>query len=78
MALAMLLITSLLSYTLYRMYVNYKRSTQEIEDIREQRERRRQYYLEQRERARAMMREFDLTDEEIEERLDREFGPDSR
>lgn len=66
-SLLMLLLTSLISYALFKNLRNRKLRTL---DPHEERERRRQYYYEQRQRAREYAREFDLTDEEIERRLD--------
>ncbi|WP_206813008.1 hypothetical protein [Paradesulfitobacterium ferrireducens] len=68
-SLMMLILTSILSYSLYRAWRNFTRRNSGRLDDREQ---RRAFYIEQRERARQMMREWDLTDEEIERRLDRE------
>ena len=65
----MLLLTSLLSYVIFRSLRNLGRRTQDPEL---EKEKRRQYYYEQRRRAREYAREFDLTDEEIERRLDEE------
>jgi len=67
--LVMLLVTSLLSYALYRAFQKAIRQT--LNPDRE-RERRRAYYLEMREQARRL-KEYDLSDEEIEHRLDDEF-----
>lgn len=67
----MLLFTSLLSYVIYKSIRNYKRRNQ---DPAKERERRKRYYYEQRQKAREYAREFDLSDEEIEQRLDEEFG----
>lgn len=66
----MLLLTSLVSYALYRSWRASRRFGQ---NPVQEREKRRQYYYEQRERSRAYAREFDLTDEEIEKRLNEEF-----
>ena len=66
----MLLVTSLLSYTLYKSFKTAKKGHRSSE---EERAMRRAYYLEQRERVQKLRREFDLTDEEIEKRLDEEF-----
>lgn len=66
----MLLLTSLISFVIYRNLRNIKRKHQ---DPFLEREKRKQYYYEQRERAREYAREFDLTDEDIERRLDEEF-----
>ncbi|NMA68736.1 MAG: hypothetical protein GX958_04885 [Desulfitobacterium sp.] len=67
----MLILTSLLSYTIFKNIRNYKRRNLDPE---EERERRRQFYYQERERAREYARQYDLTDEEIEEKLDEEFG----
>jgi hypothetical protein len=70
-SLLMLLATSLISYSLYKWFQSRKR-----DDPREEertREALRRYYYEQRERARQMMREFDLTDEEIERKVEEEL-----
>lgn len=71
-SLLMLVVTSLLSYAVYRVFRQVRSYGQKNSEA--ERERRRAYYLEQRERARLMMTEFDLTDEQIERRLDQEFG----
>ncbi|MGE4272909.1 MAG: hypothetical protein AB7E31_08575 [Desulfitobacterium sp.] len=71
----MLLLTSLLSYVLFKNFRKYKRQNL---DPHEERERRRHYYYEQRQRAQEYAREFDLTDDEIERRLDEEFDEDNR
>ncbi|AET69923.1 hypothetical protein Desor_4515 [Desulfosporosinus orientis DSM 765] len=67
----MLLLTSLLSYVIFRSLRNGRREKQDPLLLREQ---RKQYYYAQRQRAREYAREFDLTDEEIEHRLDEEFN----
>ena len=69
-SLLMLVVTSLLSYAIYRAW---RQARVQEADLQSERERRRAFYLAQRERAREMMREYDLTDEEIERRLDEEF-----
>ncbi|SHN83908.1 hypothetical protein [Desulfitobacterium chlororespirans] len=69
-SLLMLLLTSLLSYVIFK---NLRRRRHTNLDPYEERERRRQYYYEQRQRARDYAREFDLSDEEIERRLDEEL-----
>lgn len=66
----MLLLTSLISYALFK---NFRKQKRQNLDPYEERERRRNYYYEQRRRAKEYTREFDLTDEEIERRLDEEF-----
>lgn len=66
----MLLLTSLVSYVIFRSLRNLGRRHH---DPLLEKERRRQYYYEQRQQARDYAREFDLTDEEIERRLEGEF-----
>ncbi|AFM39515.1 hypothetical protein Desaci_0448 [Desulfosporosinus acidiphilus SJ4] len=70
-SIVMLVVTSLLSYFIYLGLRNLGRGKQDSLGKREQ---RRQYYYDQRQRAREYTREFDLTDEEIEQRLDQELG----
>ncbi|HWQ41270.1 MAG TPA: hypothetical protein VN456_04460 [Desulfosporosinus sp.] len=65
----MLLFTSLISYVIYRSLRNVGRRKQNPLLDREQ---RKQDYYAQRQRAREYARQFDLTDEEIERRLDEE------
>lgn len=65
----MLLFTSLISYVIYRSLRNVGRRKQNPLLEREQ---RKQDYYAQRQRAREYARQFDLTDEEIERRLDEE------
>jgi flagellar basal body-associated protein FliL len=67
----MLIVTAALSYGLYRLFSGRSRGSQDPERRREQ---LRQYYYEQRELARRLSREFDLTDEEIERRIDEELN----
>lgn len=67
----MLVLTSVLSFIIFRAFRRHKDFGTSLED---QRERMRNYYREQRETAREMMKEFDLTDEEIERRIDRKIG----
>lgn len=66
----MLLLTSLISYVIFKNLRNIKHRNQ---DPLLEREKLRQYYYEQRQRAREYATEFDLTDEEIERRLDDEL-----
>lgn len=66
----MLIVTSLLSYAIFRSFRNAGRGKQ---DPVMERDKRKQFYYEQRARAREYAREYDLTDEEIERRLDEEF-----
>jgi len=65
----MLLFTSLISYVIYRSLRNVGRGKQNPLLKREQ---RKQDYYAQRQWAREYARQFDLTDEEIERRLDEE------
>lgn len=66
----MLMLTSLISYLIYRILRSVGRGKR---DQLLKREQRKQYYYAQRQRAREFAREFDLTDEEIERRLDDEL-----
>ena len=70
-SISMLLLTTLISYVIYRGFRNLGRRN--LDPLLE-RERRKQYYYEQRQQAKEYAREFDLTDEEIEKRLEEEFG----
>jgi hypothetical protein len=72
-ALLMLIATSLLSYSLWRMWRSNKFDRRSEEEKREE---LRRYYYEQRELARRLSREFDLSDEEIERRIDEELRKD--
>lgn len=66
----MLILTSLISYFIFKNLRSIKRRN---EDPSLEREKRKQYYYVQRQRAREYAREFDVTDEDIERRLDEEF-----
>jgi len=70
-AILMLLLTSLISYLIFK---NFRERKRRNADPYEERERLRQYYYEQRERAREYARQYDLTDEEIERRIDEELN----
>ncbi|GIM47932.1 hypothetical protein DNHGIG_34810 [Collibacillus ludicampi] len=70
-SLLMLLATSLISYSIFKWIQSRKQNDDLDEEAR--REALRRYYREQRERARQMMQEYDLTDEEIERRIDEEL-----
>jgi hypothetical protein len=75
-ALLMLLVTGFISYSIYRMIKNSRRKDytwNQNEYNEDYKEKRRQYYYEQRERARRLMEEFDLTDEEIEKKIEEEI-----
>lgn len=65
-SLLMLLVTSVLSYLLFRAITRPKNQKRDLES---ERERLRAYYYNQREVARKMMEEFDLTDDEIEQKI---------
>lgn len=67
----MLIGTSLLSYLIFRAFNRGGRANQRLT-----RAELREYYYEQRRRAREFSEQFDLTDEEIEERINSEIGPD--
>lgn len=66
----MLIATSLISYAVFRAFnrngAAKRRSTRA--ELRE-------YYYEQRRRARELSSQFDLTDDEIEKKIDDEIGP---
>ncbi|GMA49634.1 hypothetical protein GCM10025857_09910 [Alicyclobacillus contaminans] len=74
-ALVMLLATSAISYGLYRWFSG-RRVREESPERR--REALRRYYREQRELARRMASEFDISDEEIERRIEEELRRDDR
>ncbi|MCL1852583.1 MAG: DUF4229 domain-containing protein [Peptococcaceae bacterium] len=67
-ALLMLLITGAGSYFLFRALRRHRKNAVS-------REQRRCYFYEQRETARRMSKKYDLSDEEIERRLDEEYQP---
>ncbi len=71
-ALLMLVITASISYTIFRAIKKSVDSNpnNNLENFKEQ---RREFYYQQREKAYEMMNEYDLTDEEIERKLDEEF-----
>lgn len=64
-SIVMLIVTSLISYGIFRITTGRRRKPS--------REELRRYYHEQRRIARKMSREYDLTDEEIERRIDDEL-----
>lgn len=68
-SLLMLLATSLLSFAIYRWTTRSSRPR----NPEARREQLRRYYEEQRELARRMSREFDVSDEEIERRIEEEM-----
>lgn len=76
-ALLMLVVTGFMSYFLFKFLKNVNRSSWREEpaetDIEREKEIRRQYYYEQRKKAREMLEKYDLTDEEIEEIVEQEF-----
>ena len=71
-SLLMLLATSALSYLIFRAWRSTRPRYHNY--LGNARAERRSYYLTQREQVRRMAAEFDLSDEEIERRLDEEFG----
>ena len=72
-ALIMLLATSAISYLIWRSFrkINGRQTQPTRAELR-------RYYQEQRERARALAREFDVSDEEIERRIDQELDSHGR
>ena len=66
----MLIATSLISYWIFRLFARKSSSNPKLS-----RTELRQYYYEQRRRARELSSQFDLTDEEIEAKINRELGP---
>jgi len=75
--LIMLLITGTLSYFLFRFFrsnSSRSRSVWEDQEDRDKRKaRRRDYYYEQREKAREMFEKYNLSDEEIERIIEEEL-----
>ncbi|WP_067931813.1 hypothetical protein [Alicyclobacillus kakegawensis] len=69
-SLLMLIVTAGLSYGLYRLFSRRAWAR----DPERRREQLRRYYHEQRQLARRLSREFDLTDEEIEKRIEDEIN----
>ncbi len=67
----MLIGTSLLSYLLFRAFNRTGRAKH-----KPTRAELRQFYYEQRRRAREFSEQFDLTDEQIEQKIDEELGQD--
>lgn len=67
LSIAMLVVTSLISYLLYRLSSRGARH-----NASPTRAQLREYYYEQRRKAREFSRDFDLTDEEIEERIEQQ------
>lgn len=72
-ALLMLLITGFGSYYLFKFFRGSSRRSPNWEDREELKEQRRQYYYEQRRRARELIENYDLSDEEIEEIVEKEI-----
>lgn len=70
LSLLMLLVTATLSYLVYRLTTRRRGHT----GFRPTRAQLRQYYYEQRRRAQELSEKFNLTDEEIEQRIDGELG----
>lgn len=68
-AILMLIVTSLVSYGLFRLFSRPRLPR----GLEERRAALRARYREQRELARRMAREYDVSDEEIEARIDREL-----
>jgi ribosomal protein S4 len=73
-ALTMLIITSIISYSLFKAYRSKRYGGEyDGEYHYNEREQRRAYYRQMREEARRL-KQYDLTDEEIERKLDEEFN----
>lgn len=72
-AFLMLIVTGSISYLIYRGIRNSLASSDRDISDEDMREERRQHYRQQREKAYKMMEEFDLTDEEIERRVEKEL-----
>ena len=72
-AFLMLIITASISFLIYRAIRNSLTISSD-RNISEQdfKEERRQFYRQQRDKAHKMIKEYDLTDEEIERRIDKE------
>ncbi|RIV17321.1 hypothetical protein D2Q93_15490 [Alicyclobacillaceae bacterium I2511] len=68
-SLLMLVATSVLSYGVYRLF------SRKSPPGRTNRVQLRRYYYVQRQRAREMAIRYDLSDEEIERKIDEEIGP---
>lgn len=76
--LIMLLITGTLSYFLFR-FLNggrTRRFREDSEDRDRLKKQRREYYHQQREKARAMQEKYNLSDEEIERIIEEELRED--
>jgi hypothetical protein len=69
-AILMLIGTSLLSYLVFRLFAKSSR-----QDKQPTRAELRQYYYEQRRRVRELAEQFDLTDEQIEQKINEQLGP---
>ena len=67
----MLIATSLISYLVFRLF-----SRKSSPSSKPTRSELRQYYDEQRRQVRKLSSQFDLTDEEIEKKINEELGPD--
>ncbi|MGI6449584.1 MAG: hypothetical protein ACOX3R_04565 [Desulfitobacteriia bacterium] len=75
-ALLMFLVTGFISYNIYKYFKSRKTNYsawEENQDWEEYRERRREYYYKQRQKARQMMDKYNLSDDEIEEIIEKEI-----
>lgn len=70
--LLMLIITASISYTIFKAIKKSVKS-KSISNFEVYKEKRREYYYQQRDNAYKMMEEFDLSDEEIEKKIDEEL-----
>ncbi len=77
MALLMLLVTAFISYTLFKTFSKRTGrcddSGYDAFDVEKYKAQRREYYKEQRQRAYDLMRQYDLSDEEIEQQIEEEI-----
>lgn len=70
--LLMLIITASISYTIFRTIKKSVKS-KSINNLELYKEERREYYNQQRDKAYKMMEEYDLTDAEIEKKINEEL-----
>lgn len=75
-ALLMLIVTGFISYRIFKAWGRTHREYpggEVIDDEESLKERRREYYFEQRRHAQELMNQYNLTDEEIERKVQEEF-----
>ncbi|KUO58871.1 MAG: hypothetical protein APF84_14150 [Gracilibacter sp. BRH_c7a] len=71
-ALLMLFTTAFISYTIFRTIKKSIQSSSFSDNSEDFKEKRRSFYYQQRDKAYEMMNEYDLSDKEIEDRIDEE------